>query len=464
MAIEEIELANKDEVEEKADDPHDIGGSSHTQSTLSDFNSLIEDATIPSQEDVDEKLDADDRPEAGVHISEDSDGEFNVVSTPDHVSKHEQGGTDEINVDGLSGDLADAQDPKTHGNESHDEDFASENQLFSESYNDLTDVPSEFTPEDHDNDAHIENYLTEADVDDGVTSVNSETGDVVLDASDVGAIDIDERGVSEGVAELADDGKLERSQVPSLAVTEVDVVQSESELTGLDAEEGDVGIVQEEDEDGESFILTDSDSSILGNWQRIKTPKSPVQSVNSQTGDVNLDSSDVGALDENDYEPVSDVDDEISEASNTVSGLDSAVSTNQDEKLDESDAASVATSGSYTDLSGRSHGNEDHDNNFALESSLDDFVEEIEFNDHSSRHEQGGKDELNVDGLSGDLQDPQDPKNHDHNGDSLSPDSVSVDSELNIPTVSTKANIGSGETGMFYVEDDERVVHRFDTS
>lgn len=34
--------------------------------------------------------------------------------TEDHASEHEDGGEDEINVGGLSGDLADPQDPKVH--------------------------------------------------------------------------------------------------------------------------------------------------------------------------------------------------------------------------------------------------------------------------------------------------------------------------------------------------------------
>jgi len=41
-----------------------------------------------------------------------------------HSSRHETGGADELDVTGLSGDLADAQDPKTHDNSAHSVQFA----------------------------------------------------------------------------------------------------------------------------------------------------------------------------------------------------------------------------------------------------------------------------------------------------------------------------------------------------
>lgn len=61
-----------------------------------------------------------------------------------HASQHEDGGSDEISVQGLSGDLADAQDPKTHGDAAHSAAYA--------------DDP-------HNNTQHSETYLTSADVD-----------------------------------------------------------------------------------------------------------------------------------------------------------------------------------------------------------------------------------------------------------------------------------------------------------
>ena len=49
----------------------------------------------------------------------------------------------------------------------------------------------------------------------GVTSVNTKTGAVVLDADDVGAIDATEKGAANGVAELDSTGKVPSAQLPS---------------------------------------------------------------------------------------------------------------------------------------------------------------------------------------------------------------------------------------------------------
>jgi len=43
-----------------------------------------------------------------------------------------------------------------------------------------------------------------------------------------------------------------------------------------------------------------------------------------------------------------------------------------------------------------------------------DAPTQSEFDTHSSRHENGGADEVSVQGLSGDLADPQDPKTHNN--------------------------------------------------
>ena len=52
-------------------------------------------------------------------------GQLNGVIVENHNQRHESGGADELSVTGLSGDLADAQDPKahseTHGFEGADE-------------------------------------------------------------------------------------------------------------------------------------------------------------------------------------------------------------------------------------------------------------------------------------------------------------------------------------------------------
>jgi len=52
----------------------------------------------------------------------------------------------------------------------------------------------------------------------------------------------------------------------------------------------------------------------------------------------------------------------------------------------------------------------------AIDNQLADKVEQTDFDDHNTRHEDGGADEINVGGLSGNLADQQDPTDHTHDG------------------------------------------------
>lgn len=261
-----------------------------------------------------------------------------LAALNDHSGRHEQGGDDELDVEGLSGVLDDQQDPQSHGN-----------------------------------DRHTDNYVPDTEL-----------------------------GSDGGVATLNSSGVLTSGQVPDLAITEVSTVETEDDLTTLsDVQIGDVGIVTDSDPDtNNSYILT-GDPSSLDNWSALQTPTSPVQSVNGETGDVDLDSSDVSAPSQSD------------------------------------------------------------------------------FDDHSSRHESGGADEISVEGLSGDLADEQDPKSHgndrhttnyaddahDHSesgegAEEISPDKVDAGSQLDPPTVATRDDIPSGQTGLYYVEDEDTVTYR----
>jgi hypothetical protein len=109
-----------------------------------------------------------------------------------HNSRHESGGGDEISVEGLSGLLADAQDPLSH-----------------------------------DNAAHTTNYIPDT-----------------------------EKASANGVATLNGSSEIPNDQIPDLAITETFTVTNESDLTTLsNAEIGDVGIVTSTDPN-ESYILT----------------------------------------------------------------------------------------------------------------------------------------------------------------------------------------------------------------
>ena len=74
----------------KADTPHDLGGTDHTADTLANLNSKVSDATLDDANDA-------RTPEA-------------------HSGTHESGGSDVINVAGLSGELANPQPSQTQDN------------------------------------------------------------------------------------------------------------------------------------------------------------------------------------------------------------------------------------------------------------------------------------------------------------------------------------------------------------
>ena len=105
-----------------------------------------------------------------------------------------------------------------------------------------------------------------------------------------------------------------------------------------------------------------------------------------------------------------------------------------------------------------------------------------EFDNHSARHENGGADELNVDGLSGVLADQQDPQSHgnerhtenftedthDHSGgsdgsdtinpDTVNADEVNADDQLDAPRVDTRDDFDG--VGLFYIEDEDQIAFR----
>ena len=81
------EVARKQEIDGKADTPHDLGGGDHSADTLENLNSKVSDATLDDTDDPRE-------PEA-------------------HSDTHENNGPDEMSVAGLSGELSDPQPSQT---------------------------------------------------------------------------------------------------------------------------------------------------------------------------------------------------------------------------------------------------------------------------------------------------------------------------------------------------------------
>jgi hypothetical protein len=137
-----------------------------------------------------------------------------------------------------------------------------------------------------------------------VTSVNGETGDVVLDTDDVdeGATNqyftntradariTLQKAQPSGLASLDSGGKVPQAQLPAIAITDTFVVASEAAMLALGAETGDVAV---RTDINKSFILQGTDPSVLGDWQELLSPTDAVQSVNGQSGTVVLDSGDI---------------------------------------------------------------------------------------------------------------------------------------------------------------------------
>lgn len=101
-----------------------------------------------------------------------------------------------------------------------------------------------------------------------------------------------EKGLAGGVAGLDDDGKVPQAQLPSIAITDIYVVASEVAMLALDAQIGDVAIRTDE---SKSYILADTDPTVLANWKELLTPPDTVQSVFGRTGTVTAQSGDYNA-------------------------------------------------------------------------------------------------------------------------------------------------------------------------
>ena len=129
-------------------------------------------------------------------------------------------------------------------------------------------------------------------------------GGMNLDSSDIPNISKDKvtglgtaaslnTGTSSGnVVVVGSDGKISSDIIPSIAITDTFVVDSESAMLELSAQVGDVAVRTDL---GKTYILKSSPATSLNNWQVILTPASPVTSVNSKTGNVVLTANDVGA-------------------------------------------------------------------------------------------------------------------------------------------------------------------------
>lgn len=98
-------------------------------------------------------------------------------------------------------------------------------------------------------------------------------------------------GIGEGnIPTLDSNGLLPNSVIPPLAISDTFVVGSESAMTALICQKGDVAI---RTDISETFILSSDDPTQVGDWKQILTPVAPVQSVAGKIGNVTLQLSDL---------------------------------------------------------------------------------------------------------------------------------------------------------------------------
>ena len=104
-----------------------------------------------------------------------------------------------------------------------------------------------------------------------------------------GKVDTVQLGAANGVATLDASGKLNASQINSIAISDTFVVATQAAMLALTAEVGDIAVRTDQNK---TYILRASPASTLANWQELLTPTSPVASVFGRTGAVTAASGD----------------------------------------------------------------------------------------------------------------------------------------------------------------------------
>ena len=89
-------------------------------------------------------------------------------------------------------------------------------------------------------------------------------------------------------------GQVPTSQLPAVALVKPNSVADRAGMLALDAQEGDVAVITAGTDRG-TYMLGQGAPTAFASWVRLTSPDAPVQSVNGQTGTVNLDAADVGA-------------------------------------------------------------------------------------------------------------------------------------------------------------------------
>lgn len=137
-------------------------------------------------------------------------------------------------------------------------------------------------------------FVSSLDFDTALTASRSwslpdATGTIAL-TSDLSAYQLtSEKDAANGYAGLDGAGKINPSQLPSIAITETFVVASQAAMLALSAQTGDIAV---RTDTSSTFILQGTDPSVLGDWVELQTPTDAVSSVFGRTGVVTAQNGD----------------------------------------------------------------------------------------------------------------------------------------------------------------------------
>ena len=101
---------------------------------------------------------------------------------------------------------------------------------------------------------------------------------------------LSEKGSTDGVATLDDNGFLSQSQLPAIAISNVYTANNVNEMLGLTTETGDIVIRTDLNK---SFVRNDMNTHTVSDYTELLTPTDAVLSVNGKTGAVTIDIPDI---------------------------------------------------------------------------------------------------------------------------------------------------------------------------
>jgi len=93
------------------------------------------------------------------------------------------------------------------------------------------------------------------------------------------------KGAANGIASLDGSGKIPSGQLPATAIAETSVVSSQAAMLALTAQVGDLAVRTDQ---SKTYILQATPASTLGNWVELLSPTDAVQSVDGNTGVIDL--------------------------------------------------------------------------------------------------------------------------------------------------------------------------------